>query len=69
LNPRRVASETILVEAVKLARGSADQAVVLGVVANPEPQDPAFDIDAERAVMKAYSARPKAAHTLERREG
>jgi hypothetical protein len=32
------------------------------VGANPEPQDPAFDIDAERAVMKVYSARPKAAY-------
>ena len=45
--------------------GLADEAVVLGMVADPEPQDPAADSDAERAMMKAYSARPKAAYALE----
>jgi hypothetical protein len=39
------------------------------VVADPEPQDPALDINAEGAMMKAYSARPKAAHTLEMKRG
>jgi hypothetical protein len=46
-------------------RGLSEEAIILGVVADPEPQDPALDINPEGAMMKAYPARPKAAHTLE----
>jgi hypothetical protein len=51
------------------SHGLADETVILGVVADPEPQDPALDINTEGAMTKAYSARPKAAHTLEMERG
>ena len=39
------------------------------MIADPEPQDPALDINAQSAMMEAYSARPKAAHTFEMKRG
>jgi hypothetical protein len=53
---------TITYEQTRKSRGLADEAVVLGVVADPEPQNPTLDINAEGAMIKAYSARSKAAH-------
>jgi len=44
--------------------GSTDESIVLSVIANPEPQDSAIDVNAQGAMMKADSARPKPAHTL-----
>jgi len=35
------------------------------VVADPEPQDCSFDINAEGAMVKTDPARPKATHALE----
>ena len=51
------------------SRGLADEAIIFGVIADPEPQDSTLDINAEGAMMKAYSARPKAAHTFEMKRG
>jgi hypothetical protein len=39
------------------------------VIADPEPQEPAVHSDAERAMMKAYSARTKAAYALQIKRG
>lgn len=47
------------------SRGLADEAIIFGVIADPEPQDSAFDINAEGAMVKADAARPKPAHALE----
>lgn len=60
---------TINYEQTRKSRGLADEAIVLGVVADPEPHNPALDINAEGAMIKAYSARPKAGHTLEMKRG
>jgi hypothetical protein len=35
-----------------------DESIILGVVADPEPQDSAIDVNAQGAMMKADSARP-----------
>jgi hypothetical protein len=43
----------------------ADEAIIFGVIADPEPQDSVLDINAERAMVTADSARPKPAHPLE----
>jgi len=48
----------------RVRRGLADDAIILRVIADPEPQDSALDIDAKGAMVKANSARPKPAHTL-----
>jgi hypothetical protein len=34
----------------------SQQSIVFRMVTDPEPQDPIFDINAERAVTEAYSA-------------
>ena len=47
----------------------ADEATILGVLPDPEPQDPALHINPEGAMTKASSARPKAAHALEMKRG
>ena len=39
------------------------------MIADPEPQDSALDINAECAMVKADSARPKPAHALELKGG
>ncbi|MBF6570927.1 MAG: hypothetical protein IVW54_18845 [Candidatus Binataceae bacterium] len=51
------------------SRGLADEAIVFGVVADPEPQNSALDINAEGAMVKADSARPEPAHALELKGG
>jgi hypothetical protein len=40
-------------------RDLADDAIILGVIADPEPQDSALDVNPEGAMVKADSARPK----------
>lgn len=47
----------------------ADEAIIFGVVADPEPQDSALDINAQGAMMKTDSAGPKPAQALELKRG
>ncbi len=47
----------------------AREPVILGVVADPEPENSTFDIGAERPMMKTDSAGPEAADPLEVKEG
>jgi hypothetical protein len=42
--------------ALRSNRGLAGEAVILSVVADPEPQDPALDVNAKGAMMKPDSA-------------
>ncbi|HWJ41084.1 MAG TPA: hypothetical protein VNT29_08115 [Candidatus Limnocylindrales bacterium] len=37
-------------------RGLANEAIIFGVIADPEPQDSAIDIDSEGAMVKADPA-------------
>ncbi len=60
---------TITSEETPKSRGLADEAIIFGVVADPEPQDSALDINAEGAMVKADSARPKPAHALALKRG
>jgi hypothetical protein len=46
-------------------RRLADETIILGVPADPEPQDPALDSNAEGAMMNTYSTRPETIHTFE----
>ena len=39
------------------------------MIANPEPQDPTLDLNAEGAMVKADSARPKPTYALELKRG
>jgi hypothetical protein len=50
-------------------RRLSDEAIVLRVVADPEPQNPALHVYAECPMLKADSARPKPAHALELKRG
>jgi len=59
---------TVSEDAAK-SRGLADEAIIFGVIADPEPQDSALDINSESTMMKADSARPKPAHALELKRG
>ena len=47
----------------------AYQAFIFGVISDPKPQDSALDIDAEGAMVKADSARPKPADAFELKRG
>jgi len=42
-----------------------DQSIVFGVISDPEPKNPAVDINTECAMVKADAARPESRHTLE----
>ena len=42
----------------------ADESIVRGVVADPEPQDSVLDVNAQAAMVKADAACPKPAHTF-----
>jgi len=50
-------------------QGLADEAIIFGVVTDPEPQDSALDINPQAAMVKPDSARPKPAHALELKRG
>jgi hypothetical protein len=52
-------------KAVSEGRDLADEAVIFGVVADPEPQNPALNLSAEGTMMKAYSTRPEAPQAFE----
>jgi hypothetical protein len=47
------------------SRRLGDESIVLGVIANPEPQDRTLDLNAEGAMAKADPARPEPPHTFE----
>jgi hypothetical protein len=46
-------------------RSLAKQPIVVGVAANPEPDEPVRRFDRERAVVSADASRPELSHLLE----
>ena len=60
---------TITSEETPKSRWLADEAIIFGVIADPEPQDSALHVNAEGAMVKADAARPKPAHALELKRG
>jgi hypothetical protein len=52
-----------------VASPPGEQAVVLGVVANPEPDDVGAVLNGERAVVQADADEPEAADALELQAG
>jgi len=57
------------VRAAGCKRGLADDAVVIGVRADPKPQDAVRNINTERAIMSANSHRMKPSDSLEVERG
>ncbi|HVN28431.1 MAG TPA: hypothetical protein VMT64_08100 [Candidatus Binataceae bacterium] len=48
-----------------LSIAGGEQAIVLGVISDPEPQDAVIGIYSERAMMKSDAARPESSNPLQ----
>jgi hypothetical protein len=52
-------------EGNSLSNSPRDKAIVFGVNSDPEPKNPAVDINPECAMVKADAARPESPHSLQ----